>query len=139
MRYSFVWDDSWAIEPSVPLSGCGLGAVLRVFDPDHWLRDAGPSRKPFRPIREVGFLLSREISRGGPFGYHLLNLCVHGLNTLLVLWLGWLLFRNLWAAGVASLVFAAHPVHTEAVAWAKNSAELLAFFFSTIPLSPPSV
>ena len=132
VNYPFVWDDREVIRPSAELSGQGLAAVPRVFHLRHWLHKGGPSLRPYRPVRDLAFLLSHRLSHGRPSAYHLVNILVHALNALMVLWLAWLVLGNLYAAGVACLIFAAHPVHTEAVAYAKNIAEILALFFGLL-------
>jgi hypothetical protein len=64
-----------------------------------------------------------------PVGYHLTNLILHAANTV---WVWWLLrcYRAApWLALLAALVFAVHPVHTEAVANVVGRAELLGMCF----------
>jgi tetratricopeptide (TPR) repeat protein len=63
------------------------------------------------------------------WGYHLTNIILHVLNTLLLLYL----FRQ-WAkdeqvAFVAALLFALHPIQVESVAWLSERKNLLATFF----------
>jgi tetratricopeptide (TPR) repeat protein len=68
-----------------------------------------------------------------PFGYHLFNLLLHGGVTLLL----FLVLQELLGtapeaktvAFAAALLYAVHPIHTEAVAWAVGRAELLAAGF----------
>ena len=132
VNFPFIWDDSYVLQPSSRLSGCDVGSFLRVFDPEYWLREGGPSLRPYRPIRDVVFLLAHRLSGGGPPAYHFFSILFHCLNGLMLLWFAWLFLGNIYAAGVASLIFTAHPVNSEAVAWAKNVAEPLALFFGLL-------
>jgi len=59
----------------------------------------------------------RNIFAGEVFGYHLVNVAVHALNSVLLVAL---LLRSRLPAAVAllgGLVFAVHPANVEAVAW----------------------
>ncbi|MFH0935279.1 MAG: tetratricopeptide repeat protein [Candidatus Omnitrophota bacterium] len=63
-----------------------------------------------------------------PFGYHLLNIILHALNSVMVFLLLRLFFKavpSLWGA----LIFAAHPAQVEAVAWVSSRLYLLFTFF----------
>ncbi len=87
----------------------------------------------FRPVTFATFALNWRLGRGRPFGFHLLNLLLHaGTTLLLYLLLEALLGASLPAKAVAfaaALVFAVHPLHTEAVSSAVGRAEVLAAGF----------
>jgi Tfp pilus assembly protein PilF len=84
----------------------------------------------FRPLTFASFSLNWLVTGAGPFGFHLVNLLLHAGVTLLV----YLLLRRLLEARsdggllafVSALLFAVHPIHTEAVAAIVGRAELLA-------------
>ena len=59
------------------------------------------------------------------------NLFIHLVNVLLVHRLISRLTGLKEVAWLAALLFALHPMHTEAVTWVKNRSELLALFFSS--------
>jgi Tfp pilus assembly protein PilF len=87
----------------------------------------------FRPVTFATLALNWRIAGAGPFGYHLLNLLLHAAVTVLL----YLVFRKLldsFASGptvawVAALLFAVHPLHTEAVDSISARSELLATGF----------
>ena len=83
----------------------------------------------YRPITIWSFALNYAAGGLSPVGYHLVKVLLHGLNTALVYLLARVLFRTQKIALVAGLLFALHPIHTEAVAWVSGRAELLAAFF----------
>src|SRR5271157_154342 len=86
-----------------------------------------------RPVTFASFALNLALEGAHPFGYHLLNLLLHGVVTLLI----YLVLRKLLesvqqgatVAWVAALLFAVHPIHTEAVAAIVGRSELLAAGF----------
>ena len=82
----------------------------------------------FRPLTTLSF--QWEWARWGdnPMPFHALNVLLHALNSVLVLLLAWRLLPA-WPALFAGVLFAVHPVHTEAVANIAGRGELLAAFF----------
>jgi hypothetical protein len=87
----------------------------------------------FRPVTFATMALNWELGGLEPFGYHLLNLFMHAG----VVWLLYILLQSLLGASprgeivafVAALLFAVHPIHTEAVTAVVGRAELLAAGF----------
>ena len=86
-----------------------------------------------RPVTFATLALNWAAGGDRPFGYHLLNVLFHAAVTLLL----YLLLRKLLesdsggatVAWVAALLFAAHPIHSEAVASIVGRSELLAAGF----------
>lgn len=104
--------------------------------------------KVFRPVTFATFALSWKLGRGSPFVFHLFNLILHAAVTLLL----YLLLQTIWieapqgdlhrgdqppdsisqskaVAFAAALLFAVHPIHTEAVSSIVGASELLAAGF----------
>ena len=87
----------------------------------------------FRPFTFVTYALNWAAGGEQPASYHLLNLLLHAGVTCLL----YLLLQNILAASPyanivafsAALLFAVHPIHTEAVASIVGRAELLAAGF----------
>jgi tetratricopeptide (TPR) repeat protein len=86
-----------------------------------------------RPLLKLSYALDWTI-HGAPFGFHLFNVFVHAVNSVLV----YKLLRALcpprieggWAPLAAALLFALHPVHTEAVTYVSGrSVSLMALFY----------
>ena len=71
----------------------------------------------FRPIFSSLFTVNYALFGTSPFGWHLVNVLIHGAVTFLVfVVLEKITGRKLVAALTAAL-FAVHPVHAESVAW----------------------
>lgn len=87
----------------------------------------------FRPVTFATFALNWRLGGGRPFSFHLFNLILHAGATLLL----YLLLDSLLGASppakaialAAALVFAVHPLHTEAVSSIVGRAEVLAAGF----------
>ena len=79
----------------------------------------------------AGLLSSFDYLLGGynPFLYHLTNILLHSFNTLLV-FLFLMLFFNTEAGFLGALLFALHPIHTEAVSWVSGRPYLLMASFT---------
>jgi hypothetical protein len=60
--------------------------------------------------------LNYLIGKFNPFVYHLTNIILHSLNTILVFFFLRLFFKS-EASFIGACLFTAHPIHTEAVTW----------------------
>jgi hypothetical protein len=113
---------------------------INVLFNDFWgtpLTHSG-SHKSYRPLCVLSFRFNFWTHELHPFGYHLINVLLHCVATALFTCLARSLFHPR-ASGlptaVAGFLFAAHPIHTEAVAGIVGRADvgaaiffLLAFF-----------
>lgn len=98
---------------------------------DFWgtpLIDSG-SHGSYRPLCVLSFKINHMISGYRPAGYHLVNVLLHCLATGLVVKLARHILPNGWGPTVSGLLFAAHPIHTEAVAGIVGRADLTACNF----------
>ncbi|MGA2192495.1 MAG: tetratricopeptide repeat protein [Nitrospirota bacterium] len=87
----------------------------------------------WRPLWYLSFALNYRLGGLDTLGYHLFNIILHTLNSLLVFFLALLILKDrdkkLLSALIAGLVFALHPVQTEAVSNIVGRSALLAAFF----------
>lgn len=81
------------------------------------------------PITLLSFQINYALFDLNPFWYHLTNLIIHISNALLVFWLSLMIIKKRYLAVFAALIFAVHPLNTEAVAWISARKELLSTFF----------
>ncbi|EAA14710.5 AGAP009112-PA, partial [Anopheles gambiae str. PEST] len=115
----------------------GTGSWSQMLHNDFWgtpLVDSG-SHGSYRPLCVASFKLNYLLDGFKPFGYHLVNVLLHSLATGLVVKLA----RHLLPAGrsgvaIAGLLFAAHPIHTEAVAGVVGRADLTGCIFYLLAL-----
>jgi tetratricopeptide (TPR) repeat protein len=95
----------------------------------------------YRPLTPAMFALEYEIAGKEPWLGHLMNVLLYGLLCLLVFRALLLLFNKMpdpeksqYIALGATLLFAAHPLHTEAVANIKGRDEIVAMLGSVFTL-----
>ena len=102
----------------------GLAAIPRLF----WRAYASGGAEFYRPLTTATFALDRSLFALWAPAYHAHNLAWHVAASLLV---GHLFSRVLdgRAATMAALVFALHPLHTEAVTGIVGRSELMATTF----------
>ncbi|GIY09497.1 protein O-mannosyl-transferase TMTC3 [Caerostris extrusa] len=86
------------------------------------------SHKSYRPVCVFTYRLNYLLHGLQPFGYHLVNVVLHALVCLLYK-RTCSLFVTEGTALIASVLFAVHPLHTEAVTGVVGRAEILSSFF----------
>ena len=67
-------------------------------------------------------------------GYHMTNLILHILSTLLLFWLFNRMTGALWKSAFVAALFALHPLHVESVAWISERKDVLSAFFWMLTL-----
>ena len=77
--------------------------------------DSPTSHKSFRPLCVATFRLNYLLHELQPMGYHLVNVLLHSAVCFLYVQLCGVVFGEAWPALIAGLLFAVHPIHTEAV------------------------
>ncbi|KAK1790404.1 hypothetical protein P4O66_014311 [Electrophorus voltai] len=116
LKADFCYDDSRAIKTNQDL--LPETPWMNILYNDFWgtLLTHSGSHKSFRPLCTLSFRFNYALGGLEPWGYHLLNVGLHCCVTSLFT----TLCRPLFGSGpwslLAGLLFASHPVHTEAVA-----------------------
>ena len=107
MRAGFVWDDSILVQRSDLHKRSGLR--------DIWFSLNIENEAHYWPVTYTTLWIEHQLWGLKPLGYHLTNIGLHLINSLLV----WRLMKRMGVAGAAVIgaVFAAHPLHVESVAW----------------------
>jgi len=84
----------------------------------------------YRPLMNVGYLLCYQVFGPHPFGFHLVNVLLNAAVVCVVFLLTKRMFENRNLALMAAVLFAIHPIHSEAVAWIAASPDLeLSLFY----------
>jgi hypothetical protein len=88
----------------------------------------------YRPVAIASFMLDAARAGADPAAYHLTNILLHAAVACLVLLLATTWGAPPLAAWTAALVFAVHPVNTQAVAWIAGRNDLLLAMFGLLSL-----
>lgn len=83
----------------------------------------------YRPISSLSLLLDYQLWGLNPVGYHLTNIILHAANAWLICLILGALLGSQRTALFAALLFAAHPVQTEAVTFASSRTDCLFALF----------
>lgn len=83
----------------------------------------------YDPLAVLSFSIDYTFSGLNPGGYHLTNVILHTVNSLLVLFLAFILSGKILVSLVCSLLFCIHPLHVESVAWTVGRGWLLSTLF----------
>uniref|UniRef100_A0A1I7TIX8 dolichyl-phosphate-mannose--protein mannosyltransferase n=1 Tax=Caenorhabditis tropicalis TaxID=1561998 RepID=A0A1I7TIX8_9PELO len=133
----FVFDDAESIVNNPIVNG--KDPLIQIFSRDFWGRSiASPnSHKSYRPVTTFTFWINYKFHGTSTFAYHIGNIVCHAIATVLFYQFVKRLetqFSYFNVALPASLLFAVHPIHTEAVANVTGRAELLMTIFSLAAL-----
>lgn len=133
--HGFVWDDAINVENNSAVIS-GFSQVSRFW--------YGPYQNLYIPLTytvwtgivEATHASPRDRKSGklDPRPFHLFNLLLHALNTLVVYAILRKLIPNEWAAAGGALFFALHPVQVEPVAWITGMKDLLSGLLSLIAI-----
>lgn len=130
----FCYDDSRAIKTNQDL--LPETPWTNIFFDDFWgtLLTHSGSHKSYRPLCTLSFRLNHALGGLEPWGYHLVNVGLHGAVTGLFTRLACLLLGGALWGPLAGLLFASHPIHTEAVAGVVGRADIGAALFFLLSL-----
>ena len=134
LRPGFIHDDHKIIEQNDRIRD--LSRLPLLFKSGYWTTGDVLIPSLYRPVTILSFALNHAATGLRPFPFRLVNLLLHLLNTLLVYRLAVRIFgpgavrppgeQALPVPLLAALLFAVHPVHTEALGEVVGRAELLA-------------
>ena len=129
---SFVWDDAKLIQENIKVQY--LKYIPQFFTRDYFDRATAPShsglsQQYWRPLVLLSFSADFFFWGRNPLGYHLTSIIVHALNAILVLTVLSMIPKTRPVAWYASLLFALHPLNTNAVAFISGRTDLLAAAF----------
>jgi tetratricopeptide (TPR) repeat protein len=113
---------------SLRSAGAAARALVAPFPPGQ------PERALYRPLTHLSFAADRALFGDHARGYHATNAVLYLANALLVQRLARAYALPPAAAFAAALLFAAHPVHCEAVDAIAGRSEILALLFAQLSL-----
>lgn len=136
IRYDFILDDIPLILTSETIGSWRNWKrvfVTDIFSETHpgEILTAG-SAAHYRPIYRIWQMLNEHLFGSVLPWWHITSILLHVAVVFLVYQLGVKLLKNDWAAALAALLFAVHPIHAESVAYVTASTDLLVTLFSLL-------
>ena len=127
-RYEFVnIDDTVYVTQNTHIrSGITLDGLRWAFsttDAEFW-----------HPLTWLSLMFDYQIYSVNAGGYHLTNLILHIMNTLLLFWLFNRMTGAIWKSAFVAALLALHPLHVESVAWIAERKDVLSTFFWMLTL-----
>lgn len=131
LNNDFVFDDESVVQNNTSIQT--LSNIPKFFTAEEGFHKV--IGRYYRPV--VSSLYAADYALWGlkPFGFHLTNVIIHVIASLLLLMILLKLFGDfkygLLSALIGALIFAVHPIHTEAVTWISGRTDSLTtlFFF----------
>jgi tetratricopeptide (TPR) repeat protein len=137
IQNNFALDDNAVIQEN-SITTQGLSGIPTILRTDYWYGSGhNISRGPvYRPTSLVIFATIWQFSPGNPHVYHFINVLLFTATCLLLFLVLCELFKtqNLILPFVCSILYAAHPIHTEVVDNIKSMDEILCFLFGLIAI-----
>jgi tetratricopeptide (TPR) repeat protein len=127
----FVWDDYSYVEGNTYIKN--WSHIPKVFTEDIGAC-AGYKAYFYRPIQMITYMIDYSFWGLNVKGYHLTNIFLHILVALVIYWLINILYDNLLLSFLTSVLFVAHPIHTETVAFISGRTDSLAALFMLLCL-----
>ncbi len=88
----------------------------------------------WHPLTWLSLMLDSNFYGLNAGGYHLTNLLLHILSTLMLFWLFLRMTKEIWKSAFVAALFALHPLHVESVAWIAERKDVLSAFFWMLTL-----
>ena len=133
LRNGFLWDDQFNFILNQNYRGLGWAQLRWMFTTSHL--------GAYQPAAWLTYALDYKFWGMDPFGYHLTNILIHAANALLFYFLslrllapGQAMPEDRFGAAGAALLFAAHPLEVEPVAWVSARGHILCAFFFLLTL-----
>src|SRR5262245_13937224 len=135
LRAGFVWDDELQIVKNWQIRG--LSYIPSAFGSAFWTfadPEAGAHTNFYRPVQTLSYIAAFQIGGLAPWTFHLINILFHILASALVYLICLELQISPGAALIGAALFATHPIHTEAIAWAAGTpdASCAVFYFLSL-------
>ncbi len=107
---------------------------LPLLFTENMIAGSGKISNMYRPILMTTFAVDHAFWGNNPFGYHLSSLILHAANGILVFYLINQLFKHQLLSLFTSVMFAVHPIQSEAVSYASGRTDPLYTFFFLLSL-----
>ena len=124
----FVFDDTSIVQNNPQIRSLGFANLKQIFGSHYWQTVAAQGGL-YRPVVILSYAVNYAVGGLDPAGYHFVNVLLHAINSVLVVLVIEELFHDRRFSLWSGLLFALHPIRTEAVAYVAGRAETLAALF----------
>ncbi len=123
----FVWDDIHLIKNNQDIKSISLANLKTIFTHDimYFLERSNF----YRPLQSLSYMLDYKLWGENAYGFRLINILIHCINSIIIFLLLYRLWRNMAACFLSSLFFLVHPLNVSAVSYIAGRADLLALMF----------
>ena len=120
------WDDDKLVYQNDDIKKADFHHIKKIFSTFYV--------QMYQPISTLSYTVEYRFFGSNPKIYHLDNILLHILNTILVLLLILRLSGNNMISWLTAILFAIHPMHVESVAWIAERKDLIYTCFYLISL-----
>lgn len=120
------WDDSVYVVSNPYIQSLSVKNLVAIFSENYMGN--------YHPLTMLSLAIDYQINKFDPFIFHLTNILIHILNSILVLLVIKRLTGKLQIAVIAALLFGVHSLHVESVAWISERKDVLYAFFYLLSL-----
>lgn len=122
-----------------PMVKKGIEAIPQILSSRYInlnAEEGGTMNFGYRPLTKAMFAVEHQFFGEDPGTSHLINIVLYGLTLLLLFSILHRLMAgySAWFPFLVTMLWAAHPVHTEVVASLKNREEIISFLFGLLAL-----
>jgi len=126
----YIWDDIKFVSENKMLENAE--GTLSYFTTDIYTET---NRFPlYRPILFLSLFLNRLLLGHNAFSYHLINLILHCIASLLLYHVIVAFWGYTYRSLIPALIFAVHPIHVDSVSFIMNRSDILALIFLLLSL-----
>ncbi len=121
-RFEFTnWDDNVLVTQNAAIRDVSIPGIIKIF--------SSFSLNHYHPLVTLSYAIEFKIFGLIPFPFHVTNVVLHVLNSILVVVLLRSITNNTLIAFVTGLLFAIHPLRVESVAWIAERKDVLSALF----------
>ncbi len=128
--------DDLIVTTDNPLVLKGIDGIGEIVSHGYFYANTGRNDESYRPLSMVMIAIETEFFGLNPAVYHLLNVLFYSFTIVLLFLLLKIIFKNknIFVPLIISILFLAHPIHTEVVANIKSRDEIMQLFFIILSL-----
>ncbi|HNW39512.1 MAG TPA: tetratricopeptide repeat protein [Candidatus Omnitrophota bacterium] len=130
LNNAFILDDDFLITSNLYIQDWSLVPKLFKVDIFHFkIPDLTASNLYYRPLQSLSYAFDYSFFKFNTWGYHLINILLHGLNSFVLFLLLGLIFKDKILAFLTGVFFCVHPIQVSVVAYITGRGSILEAFF----------